>query len=309
MNEKPRKPKPKGKKPFLTSRRGEKTSRPQPSPSRHSSPQPTSPTQEETSTNENDDFIYGRHSVQAALEGHRQLNRIWITPKLRYSTTFNSLLQTAKKEGSIIDEVAMERLNQMTQGANHQGIAAQIAPYAYLELDALIEKARSLTDKPMIVAAEGITDPQNLGSIIRTAEALGAQGVVIPQRRAAGITSTVMKVAAGALEYLPVARVVNFSRALEALKQAGFWVYGTVAEGGKLISETSFDDSTVLVVGGEAQGLNLLTQRHCDELVSIPLMGKTASLNAHVASAIALYEVSHRRQKKTLNLSQGASKN
>jgi 23S rRNA (guanosine2251-2'-O)-methyltransferase len=309
MSEKPRKgkPKPKGKKPFPSPRRTVNTARQgeKPSPSRY----PASSSQEEATTTENDDLIYGRHSVQAALESHRQLNRIWITPRLRYSSTFNPLLQTAKKEGSIIDEVEMERLNQITKGANHQGVVAQVAPYPYLELDTLIEKARSLTDKPILIAAEGITDPQNLGSIIRTAEALGAQGVVIPQRRAVGITSTVMKVAAGALEYLPVARVVNFSRALEELKQAGFWVYGTVAEGGKLISETSFDDSTVLVVGGEAQGLNLLTQRHCDELVSIPLLGKTESLNAHVASAIALYEVAHRRQKKTLNLSEGSGKN
>ncbi|MDR9403146.1 MAG: 23S rRNA (guanosine(2251)-2'-O)-methyltransferase RlmB [Halothece sp. Uz-M2-17] len=297
MSEKPRKgkPKPKGKKPFPTSRRPQIK-------------QPTAP-QSEEKTAENDDLIYGRHSVQAALEGHRQLNRIWITPRLRYNATFNPLLQTAKKEGTIIDEVGIERLSQITQGANHQGVAAQVAPYPYLELPELIEKAQSVTDHPIIIAAEGITDPHNLGSIIRSAEALGAQGIVIPQRRAVGVTSTVMKVAAGALEYFPVARVVNFSRALEELKKAGFWVYGTVAEEGKLISQVSFDQSVVLVVGGEAQGLNLLTQRHCDELVTIPLMGKTASLNAHVASAIALYEVAHRRQKKTLNLSEGASKN
>jgi len=297
MSEKPRKGKPKTRK-----------GKPFPASSRPKIKQPQTPQAPENDA-ENDDLIYGRHSVQAALEGDRQLNRIWITPKLRYSTTFNSLLQTAKKEGSIIDEVGIERLNQITRGANHQGVAAQVAPYPYLELSELIEKARSITDQPMIIAAEGITDPQNLGSIIRTAEALGAQGVVIPQRRAVGITSTVMKVAAGALEYLPVARVVNFSRALEELKKAGFWVYGTVAEGGKLIAQASFDESVVLVVGGEAQGLSLLTQRHCDELVSIPLLGKTESLNAHIACAIALYEVSHRRQKKRLNLSQEAGKN
>ncbi|AFZ45685.1 RNA methyltransferase, TrmH family, group 3 [Halothece sp. PCC 7418] len=300
MSEKPRKgkPKPKGKKPFPVSRR--------PKIKQPTTPQPEEKTTENT---ENDDLIYGRHTVQAALEGHRQLNRIWITPRLRYNSTFNPLLQTAKKQGSIIDEVGVERLNQITHGANHQGVAAQVAPYPYWELAELIEKAQAVTDKPIIIAAEGITDPHNLGSIIRSAEALGAQGIVIPQRRAAGITSTVMKVAAGALEYLPVARVVNFSRGLEELKKAGFWVYGTVAEEGQLISQVSFDHSVVLVVGGEAQGLNLLTQRHCDELVTIPLFGKTESLNAHIASAIALYEVSHRRQKKTLNLSEGSSKN
>jgi len=259
---------------------------------------------QQTSNSEDDDLIYGRHTVLTALENQRQLNRIWITPKLRYNATFNPLLQTAKKQGSIIDEVSIERLNQITHGANHQGVAAQIAPYHYLELNELTQKVQASNPKPIIVAAEGITDPQNLGAIIRSAEALGAQGLVIPQRRAVGITSTVMKVAAGALEYLPIARVVNFARALEELKKAGFWIYGTVAEGGKMLPEVSFDQSVVLVVGGEQQGLNLLTQRHCDELVSIPLMGKTESLNAHVACAIALYEVSC-RQKKPINLSQG----
>ncbi|AFZ51086.1 23S rRNA (guanosine(2251)-2'-O)-methyltransferase RlmB [Dactylococcopsis salina] len=296
MSEKPRpgKPKPKRGKPFPSSRRPKIQ---QPNRPRKEAENP------ENDEEENNDLIYGRHTVLAALEGQRQLNRIWITPKLRYSASFNSLLQTAKKQGSIIDEVEMDRLNQITEGANHQGIAAQVAPYPYLDLTELMEKARSSSEKPIIIAAEGITDPQNLGAIIRTAEALGAQGLVIPQRRAVGITSTVMKVAAGGLEYLPVARVVNFSRALEELKKAGFWIYGTVAGEGTLLPQVNFDQSVVLVIGGEAKGLNLLTQRHCDQLVSIPLVGKTESLNAHVACAIALYEVSCRRHKKFLNFS------
>lgn len=276
--------------------------KPSPSQRRPKIEKQQSQPQEEANA-EDEDLLYGRHSVLAALENKRQLNRIWITPKLRYNATFNPLLQAAKKQGSIIDEVEMERLNQITHGANHQGVAAQVAPYSYLDLVELMEKARSSSDKPIIIAAEGITDPQNLGAIIRSSEALGAQGLVIPQRRAAGITSTVMKVAAGALEYLPTARVVNFSRALEELKKEGFWIYGTVADEGKPLPQASFDESVVLVIGGEAQGLNLLTQRHCDELVSIPLLGKTESLNANVACAIALYEVSCRRQKKFLRLS------
>lgn len=293
MNEKPRKrnqPKSKKGKPFA------KSGRPR-------IKKPDTTQKEEKSDSGDDDLIYGRHTVLAALESKRQLNRVWITPKLRYSSSFNSFLQTAKKQGTIIDEVEIERLNQITRGGNHQGVAAQIAPYHYLELNELVEKAHANSQKPIIIAAEGITDPQNLGAIIRSAEALGAQGVVIPQRRAVGITSTVMKVAAGALEYLPVARVVNLSRALEELKKGGFWIYGTVADDGKALPEVSFDQSVVLVVGGEGEGLSLLTQRHCDELVSIPLVGKTESLNAHVASAIALYEVSRRHRTRSFNLS------
>lgn len=245
---------------------------------------------------ENQDLIFGRHSVLAALESDRQLNRVWITSKLRYDARFHSLLSDAKAaKGTVIDEVSLQRLDQLTNGANHQGIAAQTAPYDYLELADLIAQAKATVSDPVIVVADGITDPQNLGAIIRTTEALGAQGLIIPQRRAAGVTSTVMKVAAGALEQLPIARVVNLSRALEDLKAAGFWIYGTAADNGKLLHNTDLKGAIGLVVGSEGDGLSLLTQRHCDALVSIPLGGKTPSLNASVATAITLYEVYRQR--------------
>ena len=169
-----------------------------------------------------DDLIYGRHSVLAALESDRQLNRIWITNRLHYDPRFHHLIQASKTKGAVIDEVSGQRLSQITNGANHQGVAAQVAPYSYHDLDGLIAQAKAKSDEPVIVIADGIADPQNLGAIIRTAEALGCQGLIIPQRRAAGVTSTVSKVAAGALESFPVARVVNLSRALETLKAEGF---------------------------------------------------------------------------------------
>ncbi|MFB8788134.1 MAG: RNA methyltransferase substrate-binding domain-containing protein [Potamolinea sp.] len=151
---------------------------------------------------EETDLVYGRHPVLSALENQRQLNRVWILPHLRYDPRFHSLLIQAKSSGAVIDEVDPRRLSQITEGGNHQGIAAQVAPYSYKDLGELIEKAKSTTTQPVIVVCEGIEDPHNLGAIIRTAEAMGAQGLVIPQRRAVGITSTVMKVAAGALESL-----------------------------------------------------------------------------------------------------------
>ncbi|WP_026733909.1 23S rRNA (guanosine(2251)-2'-O)-methyltransferase RlmB [Fischerella sp. PCC 9605] len=248
------------------------------------------------------DLIYGRYPVLSALENQRFLNRIWITPRLRYDPRFHSLILQAKENGTIIDEVEPKRLDQITDGGNHQGVAAQIAPYAYIELHELIEKATSVTD-PVIVAADGITDPHNLGAIIRTAEAIGAQGLVIPQRRASGITSTVMKVAAGALENFPVARVVNLHRALEELKAAGFWIYGTACDGGsEPIQTVDFNGAIILVIGSEGEGLSLLTQRSCDVLVSIPLQGKTPSLNASVAAGMALYEIYRQRwMKNTLH--------
>ncbi|MEB3229981.1 MAG: RNA methyltransferase substrate-binding domain-containing protein, partial [Leptolyngbyaceae bacterium] len=169
----------------------------------------------------NPDLVYGRHSVLSALEEGRSLNRVWIVSKLRYDPRFNTLLNKAKENGTVIDEVTYQRLDQITQGASHQGIVAQAAPYHYLELMELLDRLQHPPEPPVIVVADGITDPHNLGAIIRTAEAIGAQGLVIPQRRAVGITSTVAKVAAGALETFPVARVINLNRALEQLKEAG----------------------------------------------------------------------------------------
>jgi 23S rRNA (guanosine2251-2'-O)-methyltransferase len=255
---------------------------------------PATPASEEET-----DLIYGRHTVLAALENHRQLNRIWIAEQLRYAPHFHDLLIEAKENGAVIDEVDYQRLDQITHKANHQGIAAQVAPYAYWELADLISHAKSSGEHPVIVAADGITDPHNLGAIIRTAEAMGAQGLLIPQRRCAGVTSTVMKVAAGALENLPVARVVNLSRALEELKEAGFWIYGTAANGSKPVHTVQFTGPTALVVGSEGDGLSLLIQRNCDYLVSIPLQGKTPSLNVSVATGMALYEICRQRWSAT----------
>jgi rRNA methylase, putative, group 3 len=251
------------------------------------------------------DMIYGRHAVQAALEANQVLNRIWVVPHLRYDPRFHSLLTEAKSNGSIIDEVDDLRLDYITRKANHQGVAAQVSAYEYLDLSELIAKAKSACEDPVLVVAEGLNDPHNLGAIIRTAEALGTQGVVIPQRRAVGITSAVRKVAAGALESLPVARVVNLSRALEELKEAGFWIYGTAADAGQSVETVKFSGPTVLVVGGESDGLSLLIQRGCDGLVSIPLRGKTPSLNVSVATGMALYEIYRQRGPKKFHVHGG----
>ena len=241
------------------------------------------------------DLTYGRHAVLAALKGDRQINRIWLTEKLMAHGQFYPLIKEAKSNGTIIDEVSTLRLSQLTQGANHQGIAAQVAPYEYWDLARLIDNAKQ-TPEPVIVIADGIADPHNLGAIVRTAEALGAQGIVIPQRRAVGVTATVMKVAAGALENMAIARVVNLNQAIAKLKDAGFWIYGTTADTDQMLHQTNFSGAVGLVVGSEGKGLSQLTAKNCDQLVAIPLMGSTPSLNASVAAAIALYEVFRQRQ-------------
>jgi 23S rRNA (guanosine2251-2'-O)-methyltransferase len=252
------------------------------------------------------DYLYGKHSVFTAIEKERQINRIWVLSKLRHHPAFFTLIDQAKANGTVVDEVDAQRLSYLANGGNHQGIVAQVAPHDYLEIEELITRALAASDHPVIVVADGITDPQNLGSIVRSAEALGAQGVVIPQRRAVGITSTVLKVAAGALEYLPVARVVNLSRALAQLKEAGFWIYGTTADAEQAIYNVDFTDRrpVVLAIGSEGDGLSLLTQKGCDHLVSIPLTGKTPSLNAANAAAMCLYEISRQRLSNMLRLSE-----
>ncbi|MGD1919101.1 MAG: 23S rRNA (guanosine(2251)-2'-O)-methyltransferase RlmB, partial [Pleurocapsa sp.] len=208
---------------------------------------------------------------------------------------FYPLIKEAKAEGTIIDEVDSRRLSNLTQGRNHQGIVAQDAPYVYWDLPELVAHAKKVNE-PVIVIADGIEAPHNLGAIIRTAEALGEQGIVIPKRRAAGVTSTVMKVAAGALENMAIARVSNLNQAITKLKEDGFWIYGTTADTDNLLHQTNFSGSVGLVVGSEGKGLSHLTQKNCDQLVAIPLVGKTPSLNASVATAIALYEVFRQRQ-------------
>jgi 23S rRNA (guanosine2251-2'-O)-methyltransferase len=242
-----------------------------------------------------DDLVYGRHSVRATLAGDRTPQRIWVTAKVRHDPRFADLLGTAKAQGAVIDEVSVGRLNQMTQGANHQGIVAQISPYEYWDITQLIIHAANISEQPVIIVADGINDPHNLGAIIRTAEAIGAQGLVIPQRRAVGITPTVLKVAAGALESFPVARVTNLKRALAELKTSGFWIYGTVATAPQTIMTTDLRGAIALVIGSEGRGLSSVIEQNCDSLVSIPLQGHVPSLNASVATAMVLYEVFRQR--------------
>jgi 23S rRNA (guanosine2251-2'-O)-methyltransferase len=257
---------------------------------------PSRPTRREAPEPANDapELLYGRHTVLSALESGRPCNRIWVIPALRYDPRFHQRLNDAKQQGAVIDTVTPERLDQLCQRGRHQGIAIQVAAYSYWQLDDLLAKART-APHPVLLAADGITDPQNLGAMIRTAEALGMQGMILPQRRAVGITATVAKAAAGALDHLPVARVVNLNQALEALKAAGYWLYGLSERGSIPLSKVTFDRPTVFVVGSEGQGVSLQTQKHCDHLVAIPLAGRTNSLNAAVAVGIALYEVCRQR--------------
>jgi len=247
------------------------------------------------------DLIWGRHPAQAALESGRPVHRIWCTAEMRFSPAFLQLLREAKASGVLVEEVTWARLGQITGGAVHQGIVLQAAAAETLDLTSLIEGCRVLGEPPLLMALDGITDPHNLGAIARSAEALGAHGLVLPQRRSAGLTGSVAKVAAGALEHLPVARVVNLNRALDSLKQEGYRVVGLAAEGSASLEQADLDGPLVIVTGSEGDGLSMLTRKHCDQLISIPLRGATPSLNASVATALLLYEVARRSWMKGLS--------
>jgi 23S rRNA (guanosine2251-2'-O)-methyltransferase len=247
-----------------------------------------------------DDLIWGRHAAQAALESDRPIHRIWCTPEMRFQPRFMQLLREAKSGGVLVEEVTWSRLGQLTDGAVHQGIVLQAAAADTLDLGSLIDGCRQIGEPPLLMALDGITDPHNLGAIVRSAEALGAHGLVLPQRRSAGLTGSVAKVAAGALEHLPVARVVNLNRSLETLKEEGYRVIGLAGEAGVALSEADLDGPLVIVTGSEGAGLSMLTRKHCDQLVRIPLRGATPSLNASVATAMVLYEVARRGWMKQI---------
>ena len=240
------------------------------------------------------DLIWGRHSAQATLESGRPIHRIWCTPEMRFSPKFLQLLRDAKASGVLVEEVTWARLGQISGGAVHQGIVLQPAAAETLDLPTLIDGCRTIGESPLLIAVDGLTDPQNLGAIVRSAESLGAHGMVLPQRRNAGLTGSVAKVAAGALEHLPVARVVNLNRSLDTLKQEGYRIIGLAAEGTVSLEEVDLDGPLVIVTGSEGDGLSMLTRRNCDQLVRIPLRGATPSLNASVATALLLYEVARR---------------
>ena len=255
-----------------------------------------SPSQERISSNKPnfEDWIWGKHSVYAALVNARPINRIWCTADIFSSEKFYLLLKDLKSKGVLIEEVSWSRLSQLTYGAVHQGVALQLASSKTISLNKLIEFSKTKSSNPIIVAMDGITDPQNLGAIIRSAEAFDCNGIIIPQRRSAGLTGTVAKVAAGALEHIPVSRVINLNRALDELKKNGFVIIGLSGDGQVPISKFKEKVPLIVIVGAENKGISLITQKNCDFLVKIPLRGKTSSLNASVAAAIALHHLSNR---------------
>jgi len=238
-----------------------------------------------------EDFIWGKHSVYSALVSNRPINRIWCTSEIKSSEKFFILLKDIKNKGVLVEEVTWARISQITRGGVHQGIALQVSYTQTISLDKLISHSKENKTSPVLICLDGITDPHNVGAIIRTAEAFGCMGIILPQRRSAGITGTVAKVAAGALEHIPVTRVVNLNRSLQSLKNEGFLVVGLSEKANNTLSKFKENSPTVIVVGSENKGISIITQKYCDYLLKIPLKGKTSSLNASVAASIFINHI------------------
>ena len=239
------------------------------------------------------EFVAGRRAVIEGLKGERSLNRILVQEEAT-GGSLTEILALARGRGVVVQRVPRGKLDDIARETRHQGVLAYVSAKPYAELDDLIELARRR--KPgLLVILDGLEDPHNLGSVIRTAEGSGAAGVVIAKRRAVPLTGTVAKASAGALEHVEVARVPNLNQALDRLKAAGFWVVGAAPDADQNYYEADFTAPTAVVIGGEAEGLSRLTAERCDILVKIPMQGRVGSLNAGVAAGVLLYEAVRQR--------------
>ncbi|GAA5417638.1 putative TrmH family tRNA/rRNA methyltransferase [Paraliobacillus ryukyuensis] len=240
-----------------------------------------------------EEWIVGKNPVIEALRSGRSINKLFISDQLNKQAA-SKLENLAKKQGVIVTRVPKQKLDKLVDG-NHQGVAASVAAYAYASLDELFARADQKQEAPFFIILDEIEDPHNLGSILRTADAVGAHGVIIPKRRAVGLTATVAKTSAGAIEYIPVVRVTNIAQTIEELKERHVWVVGTEAEGTEDYRVLEGTLPLALVIGNEGKGISKLVKDKCDWTVRLAMAGKVSSLNASVAASILMYEVYRKR--------------
>ncbi|WP_079525089.1 23S rRNA (guanosine(2251)-2'-O)-methyltransferase RlmB [Halobacillus hunanensis] len=241
-----------------------------------------------------DEWIIGKNSVQEALRSGRAINKLLVSDQLQHNA-LKKLEQLAKENGVIVQKVPKRKIDQLVDG-NHQGVAAAVAAYEYSDIDDLFARAEEKGESPFFVILDEIEDPHNLGSILRTADASGAHGIIIPKRRSVGLTTTVAKTSTGAIEYIPVARVTNLSRTIDELKERFVWVVGTDAEGTEDYRQLDGNMAVALVIGSEGKGMSRLTKEKCDWMVRLPMAGQVTSLNASVAASLLMYEVYRKRR-------------
>lgn len=240
-----------------------------------------------------DDYIYGKNPVLEALEAGHETNKLLVLDQSR-DKTIQKIIDLAKSRNILIQFSDRKQLDRLSNGENHQGVIAFISPYEYCTVEDILMEAHRKGDAPFIVVCDEITDPHNLGSIIRSANAAGVHGVIVPKRRSAAVTSTVVKTSCGAIEHVKVARVTNITQTLNMLKKEGVWICGT-AMGAPVYHQTNLKGPIAIIVGNEGSGMGRLVRETCDFMVSLPMLGQVESLNAAVASAIVMYEVVRQR--------------
>lgn len=238
--------------------------------------------------------LEGRNALQEALKSGRTVDKVFIASG-DTDRGLQRLAAQAKEAGAVVVPVDRRKLDAMSFTHAHQGVIALAAAHVYYSIDDILEEAASRGEAPLIVICDELSDPHNLGAILRSAECAGAHGVIIPKRRSVGLTATVAKASAGAVEYMKVARVTNISAAMAELKQKGVWVFGTAAEGSIPMYKADLTVPAALVIGNEGVGMSQLVQRNCDVTVNIPMKGRISSLNASAAASILLYEALRQR--------------
>ena len=239
-------------------------------------------------------WIWGRHPVLEAIRAG-SATRVLVASGRRHAPVLDEIQSAAAEQGVELEEVALQELERLAPGQNTQGVAAQITPRRVEGLSDLLARTLSAARQPFLIALDQIQDPHNLGALLRTADAAGVQGALVPARRSAPLSGVVAKASAGAISYLPVVEVPNLVRALEEVRSAGIWTIGLEAGGGESIFKTDLTVPVTLVIGSEGMGLRRLTREHCDLLVTLPMLGKVESLNASVAGSIAMYETVRQR--------------
>jgi len=241
-----------------------------------------------------DDQIEGRNSVLELLESGKDINKIFVTRGEKHGS-INKILAIAKERKIIVVEKDKKQMDEMAQEENYQGVIAIVPPFEYVEIEDILNTAKEKQEDPFVLILDGIEDPHNLGSIIRTAETAGVHGIIIPKRRAASVNSTVNKTSAGAVEYMKIARVTNISDTIEELKQAGLWICGTDIEAEKYYYNQDLTGPLGIVIGNEGKGIREKVKKNCDFNVKIPMKGKVTSLNAAVSTGIIVYEAVKQR--------------
>jgi 23S rRNA (guanosine2251-2'-O)-methyltransferase len=245
------------------------------------------------------DKIFGINPVLEVLRSGRPIQRLLVADQRKTDRDVKEILRLAKSRGVELRMESRDALNREAPQTAHQGVIAIVAARDYVKFEDILEIPAQKGQTPLFLILDGVEDPRNLGAILRSADATGVHGVIIPERRAAGLTDTVAKAAAGALEYVTVAKVVNIVNAIEALKKTGVWIVGAEAGGDTAYWDADFMRPTALVLGGEDKGVRRLVREHCDYLVSLPLMGKISSLNVSVAAGALLFEVLRQRRIKS----------